>query len=322
MPIGWCKKMTQEDLANRPKIPVLIQQAKEQCKGKGELEKYFCSKCLEKPAISVDKERKDPEMENLSKYGTEVNERNAYGLPQLSATALEGREDIVRMLLEAKAITDERDQSEKGTALHWAVEGGHLNIVKLLLDEGHADINAESLNHGTPLSWAVQKESIDTAQLLLDKGADVGVKNRTGSTPLHLAAQSGHEALVELLLDMGADPLETDKEGRTALKLAEERGNGDAVELLKVATPDGPSPAAVDQGQAILDEIVVGTVESAGSEPAKTTRNELSPHRPAIKSRTSSSRSNTKAIPSHTRFAEPEKEIQGTPAMFLEIPNK
>ena len=52
---------------------------------------------------------------------------------------------------------------------------------------------------------AVEKGNVEAIKQQLAAGADVNVKDKSGSTPLHLAAEFGHKEVSELLITKGAD---------------------------------------------------------------------------------------------------------------------
>jgi ankyrin repeat protein len=99
------------------------------------------------------------------KVDTEIRDFNEETVIQLAAR--EGKADIVRHLLDAKADINAATPIIGYTALHGAAESGHLNIVKMLVNAG-ADVNAE----------------LSDCQ-----------------TAVHLAASKGHEPVVAFLLD-------------------------------------------------------------------------------------------------------------------------
>ena len=125
------------------------------------------------------------------------------------------------------------------TALHAAVENGHLDTAQMLLEQGA--VQSSSMEGATPLVIALQYRHPHIALLLLQEhwsdpgidskvpsdgssalfvaslygytnvvirllqiGANVNIKNRMGATPLSAALSNHHHDIVELLLEAGA----------------------------------------------------------------------------------------------------------------------
>ena len=101
------------------------------------------------------------------------------------------------------------------TPLVWACMQGREDTVKLLLEAG-ADHHKTDRHGCSPLHAAAhlgQKEVV--LLVLLDRGADINKATDLGDTPLHAAAHMERREVVQILLDRGADPCKKDKNGRT-----------------------------------------------------------------------------------------------------------
>jgi hypothetical protein len=115
--------------------------------------------------------------------------------------AMNGRQAILKKLLEDGVDLESKDEKHGRTPLSWAILNGHEAVVKLLLEKD-ADLESKDEEGGwTPLSLAAQKGHKAVVKLLLEKGADLESKDKHGRTPLSSAALNGHEAVVNLLLD-------------------------------------------------------------------------------------------------------------------------
>lgn len=79
----------------------------------------------------------------------------------------------------------------------------------------HANhINVQDKNRlNAYLHWATHYDHIEIANKLLQNGADVNVKDYTGSTPLHIAIRNQSMQFVHLLLGYEANPTLKDKLG-------------------------------------------------------------------------------------------------------------
>ncbi len=118
------------------------------------------------------------------------------------------------------------------TALHYAVEMGHINCVRLLL-EYQANLELCASDHkgscrfhpGRPLHIACFNRHKEIAMLLLKRKADFKALDGTKKSPLHAAARGGCRELIQELLDRGAREFITDAEGKTPVQYAYESGH-------------------------------------------------------------------------------------------------
>jgi ankyrin repeat protein len=162
---------------------------------------------------------------------------NYYGYTPLSWAAQNGHEGIVKLLLEAKADVDSKDDNGR-TSLWWAARSGYEGIVELLL-EAKADVDSDDNYYGyTPLPGAAEKGHEGIVKLLLEAKADVDLEDDNGCASLSWAARSGHEGIVKLLLEAKADVDLEDDFCRTPLSWAAEDGHEGIVKLLLEAKAD------------------------------------------------------------------------------------
>ena len=87
--------------------------------------------------------------------------------------AIAGKADVLRLFINSWKHVDERDY-EGRTALYWAVFRGREDVVRVLLDAG-ADPEPEPIaSYGwTPSYWAIEKE-YDTIISILDQAKTAG----------------------------------------------------------------------------------------------------------------------------------------------------
>lgn len=76
------------------------------------------------------------EVEYRINNGVNINVKDKDGMAALHHAALNGRLEIVRLLLANSAKIDVKNDTEGNTPLHCAVQGGHTEVVLLLLDSG------------------------------------------------------------------------------------------------------------------------------------------------------------------------------------------
>jgi ankyrin repeat protein len=134
-----------------------------------------------------------------------VNLKAAGGSTPLMYAAIYGDADTVRMLLEAGADPNLRNEAG-ATALLWAVDD--LDKTRLLLKAG-ADANSRSSDGRTPLLAATGRVGCaEVVKLLLDHGANPSAtahSYRGPTTPLRQAADFGDAAVVRMLVERGAE---------------------------------------------------------------------------------------------------------------------
>eukprot|EP00439_Symbiodinium_sp_Y106_P049800 s652_g6.t1 len=171
----------------------------------------------------------------LVEFGAATNEaRRQDGVTPLFAAAQRGFAEVVRFLLDAGAALERPRHDSGATPLYIAAQKGYQEVVKVLAEYG-ADTDTVALNHGaTPLYVAAQNGHESVARMLLEVGAkrDTG-RTDTGARPLHAAAQFGHEGVVTALLEHAADPNAACMVGgATALALACQVGHFEVARLL------------------------------------------------------------------------------------------
>ncbi|KAL4191697.1 hypothetical protein AMTRI_Chr07g31190 [Amborella trichopoda] len=133
---------------------------------------------------------REGEMNNLLKYleqGDLVNSRAIMtgGYPVITVTLIglkplfKSRDYILSGTFELKKSLEDSDGR---SALHWAVDRGHLDIVELLIKK-NADVNAKDNEGQTALHYAAVCDRELIAKLLIEHGADGSVKDNDGNTP-------------------------------------------------------------------------------------------------------------------------------------------
>ncbi|KAK6835123.1 hypothetical protein PG987_009817 [Apiospora arundinis] len=122
----------------------------------------------------------------------------------LTAAAYDGSEDIVNMLLKAKACPND----PAGWALQTAAARGHRRIVVELIHQG-AKVNAVAKNPlfkaRTALQGACAKGKEDIVRLLLKKDADPNLGGGLDGSPIFAATKNCEEEILQMLVDAKAD---------------------------------------------------------------------------------------------------------------------
>jgi uncharacterized protein len=176
------------------------------------------------------------------------------GLTALLYASRDGRSEVARMLLDAKAQLN-LAEANGVTPLALAILNNHIDLARFLIDRG-ADVNAHDFWGRTPLWEAVELRDLEVnktddngvdrpaalalIQELIQRGANVNARTAevppirrwimpigdlswvdfTGQTPFLRAALSGDVTVMRLLLDHGSDPNIPAFSGTTALMAA------------------------------------------------------------------------------------------------------
>ncbi len=164
-------------------------------------------------------------------------EHNWGSLNVCAALCCEGRFEVAKLLLDAEAAVNARDEWNE-TPLFAAIhsvfepmvnfdEEDRLHLVKLLVCRG-ADVNWRNMLGRTPLHHAcfnqVSSCWLPVIRFLLDEGADPSPSDVNGLTPLHFASEDGPDVTTDdgsyaeaaqTLLEYGADLEATSDSGAT-----------------------------------------------------------------------------------------------------------
>jgi ankyrin repeat protein len=130
-------------------------------------------------------------VEEALESGVGANARTKTGVTPLMAAAESGYDDLAKLLIKAGAkVNAKTNASSIGegrlSALHLAVEEGHLSTCALLLENG-ADPNTVSQHGMTPLNEALFRKNHHIALRLLDGGA---IPMAQKSAPNHRSSRS------------------------------------------------------------------------------------------------------------------------------------
>lgn len=152
---------------------------------------------------------------------------NLFGLTPLQMARVRAKDKIVEMLLAANV--SERDRfNVLRDALHEAIAKGYYEKATQILETNPPSLDllhSKDNLANQPIHVACFTGNTNFVKYLLEKGASATATNLEGNTPLHAAALMGRAELVELLLAAGApvDPLSLAE--ITPLQLACDRGH-------------------------------------------------------------------------------------------------
>jgi ankyrin repeat protein len=128
----------------------------------------------------------------------DVNAKSLFGVAPLHEAARRGYAEAGQMLLDAGARVDIKGYNRGNTPLHIASAEGRENMVRLLIQRG-ASLDATDSCGTTPLMSAVQNDQIRVAVCLLSRGAQIDSADKFGDTALSIAKRLGHREIAALL---------------------------------------------------------------------------------------------------------------------------
>ena len=135
----------------------------------------------------------------LIEQNAEVDGRTSTGSTPLRAAAFEGHPDIVKCLVESGADVNARKYDDESTLLIAACYRDHLRVATYLIDKG-AIMDLQDKQGKTALHDAVQRGHLELVSQLLDLGASQLPNNR-GLTPLLYACDLCSIEIVEHIIN-------------------------------------------------------------------------------------------------------------------------
>jgi len=169
------------------------------------------------------------------------------GASALEYAVLKSRPDIVELLLAAGANVGKRYRGGQ-TVLHLAAARASVPVLEQLIS-AKADLAATDDLGNTAVDEAVLHNQSDAVRSLLDHGASLNyVHPGDGRGALHEACVKGYSEVAELLISRGANPGLRDRSGQSPLDLALAYKNPGVVALLlRLGNTISGSQAAGDQ---------------------------------------------------------------------------
>ena len=184
------------------------------------------------------------EVRSLLDRGAEVESRDPTGVTPLVAAAYGNHLEAARVLVEAGADANAKDETQQSAYLIATSEvGDDPRLLELTLEHG-AQVDAKDSYNGTGLIRAAERGYAEIVGRLLETSIEVDHVNRLGWTALLEAiilGQGGteHTEVVRKLVAAGADVDLADGGGVTPLAHARRQGFPEIVEILERAGARG-----------------------------------------------------------------------------------
>ncbi|KAM7139423.1 E3 ubiquitin-protein ligase MIB2 isoform 1-T4 [Macrochelys suwanniensis] len=166
----------------------------------------------------------------VQKYPDKVDIKNQ-GRTALQVSAHLGRVEVVKILLQANANIDLRDE-EGDAALHYAAFGNQAEVVRVLVSQG---ANADLLNNAkcSALYVAVNKGFTEIVRILCEHNCDVNLRDSFEDTPLHYAITADLKSIIEILAEVpNIDFTVQNRQGFNLLHHAALKGNKLAIKKI------------------------------------------------------------------------------------------
>lgn len=229
----------------------------------------------------------------LLSAGFDPNQRNTYGLPPLYEAMLQNQKQAVRLLLNYGANKDEylpletRDKLSNNNSSHQRLADKLLSgitplavaarvlrdveMTRILLDSG-ADPNFIYPNNGVVmLNGLGDEEYLECAKIIIESGANVNIRDFTGTSPVYWANACNNPKLMDFMLGHGGEANHYyDDEHPTILFLAAARGHKEIAEILlkhgaDLTVKNNSGKTALDIARNGHHEVITTILESAGA---------------------------------------------------------
>jgi hypothetical protein len=114
--------------------------------------------------------------------------------------AINGKFDVVKLLLAIDRVEPDLKDRTGRTPLFYAAKNGDKAVIELLLATNRVDVDSKDYYNSTPLSIAARMGRGDAVALFLTKGHALTIGDNFGRTPLWWAKKNGYPEIADLLL--------------------------------------------------------------------------------------------------------------------------
>ena len=169
---------------------------------------------------------------SLESAPADINRGDGRGWNALHHSCNQGSLDVTELLLQSGASLTCRTIRSRCTALHFAVQKGHLMCARCLIRAG-ADVDRPDGRGYTSLHYAAKLGHTSLIAFLIKSHASVSSRtHRLKTEPIHLAAQEGHADCIIELVEGGASVNCQDVDLWTPLHCASCNGQTDCAQIL------------------------------------------------------------------------------------------
>lgn len=212
-------------------------------------------------------------LEQMVKYGADINARNKQGVTPLSVAIEHKLDDHIKFYVQNNADINAEDVQGR-TPLTQALASGQPLVEKIVTA---GNINSHDSEGNTPLHTAILKDApLEMIQYMLSLNGDINMRNSTGDSPLYLAIQKNRRDIGELLLSKDANIFSTNTHNDSPLRLALTRG-GDVSDWIltskTINATDGSGNTALHYAAEWGLEPAVTTILEKGADPDKPNAN-------------------------------------------------
>lgn len=166
------------------------------------------------------------------KNGFFINQKNEDGMTLMHISAMLGKEEITRFLLDNGGSINVFDNIGF-SPMHWSVQNNRKEIFFMILQK-HPYVNHLSKQNKTPLWLAVSKNyEFLVKQLLESRGNPNIADNVEGNTPLHKAVQNNNLFILNALLEAGGDIYMLNKKHESVLSMIQKTNNSEMIHMIE-----------------------------------------------------------------------------------------
>ncbi|MCI0611558.1 ankyrin repeat domain-containing protein [bacterium] len=194
--------------------------------------KRVAAKAIDHQLMEAAKNNDLKKMEDLIKQGANVNSADDKGRTPLMYAAQAGSQQAIEKLVKNHhADVNARDVNDQTALMKSAIMGKN-DGVRFLLDN-KAKIDAYDKFGRTALTYSARQNHTEVLKTLLHKNADPNIRDEDGRSPLMEAAAKGNPESVKELIRHNADvDAQTDRSKSTALMDAIDNGNPEVIRML------------------------------------------------------------------------------------------